>query len=125
MVHRSHNRGIVPAAARFTVAADSSARAWMATHHAAMSDPVVVSYEVKRCCGGGKICMVRVGRGSGREVESGYLTTSLDDGTVLLIDPRAARRLPASFGLTVRGIGPLRRLDLDLDSEEWGSLLYD
>ncbi len=111
--------------ARFTVAADSAARSWMAEHHAPRSEPVVVSYDVKPCCGGAKICSVRVGKGRGREAESGYVTTSLDDGTVLMIDPRAARRLPASFGLTVRGIGPLRRLDLELESEQWGSLLYD
>jgi hypothetical protein len=49
----------------------------------------------------------------------------MDDGTPLLIDRRAAARLPASFGLTVRGLGPLRHLDLDLDGEQWGRLLYD
>jgi hypothetical protein len=43
----------------------------------------------------------------------------------LLVDRRAARRLPSRFGLTVRGVGPFRRLDLDLSGEEWGALLYD
>jgi len=27
--------------------------------------------------------------------------------------------------LTVRGIGPLKHLDLDLEAEQWGTLLYD
>lgn len=115
----------MPVLARFTVAADAGARAWMAAHHAPTCEPVVIRYDVKRCCGGGKICSVRVGKVRDRELESGYVTASLDDGTVLMIDPRAARRLPPAFGLTVRGMGPLRRLDLDLEGEQWGSLLYD
>jgi len=27
--------------------------------------------------------------------------------------------------LTVRGVGRLKHLDLDLEAEQWGSLLYD
>jgi hypothetical protein len=54
-----------------------------------------------------------------------YVPATMDDGTPLLIDRRAAARLPATFGLTVRGLGPLRHLDLDLDGEQWGRLLYD
>jgi hypothetical protein len=38
---------------------------------------------------------------------------------------RAAARLPNRFGLTVRGFGPLKKLDLVLDGEQWGRLLYD
>jgi hypothetical protein len=49
----------------------------------------------------------------------------LEDGVQLLVDPRAAARLPARFGLTVRGLGPLKHLDLVLDGEQWGNLLYD
>jgi len=54
-----------------------------------------------------------------------YVTGVLTDGTKLLVDRRAARRLPSRFRLTVRGIGPFRRLDLDLSGEEWAVLLYD
>ena len=39
-------------------------------------------------------------------------------------DPRAAARLPERIGLTVRGGGPFRRLDLDLEPDQWGDLLY-
>jgi hypothetical protein len=49
----------------------------------------------------------------------------MDDGTKFLIDRRAAARLPSHFGLTVRGLGPLRHLDLALEGEQWGTLLYD
>jgi hypothetical protein len=49
----------------------------------------------------------------------------LGDGTRLLVDRRAARRLPSRFGLTVRGLGPFKRLDLQLTGEQWGALLYD
>jgi len=48
----------------------------------------------------------------------------MEDGTRFLIDRRAAARLPAGFGLTVRGMGPLKHLDLDLEGEQWGELLY-
>jgi hypothetical protein len=33
--------------------------------------------------------------------------------------------LPSRFGLTVRGLGRLKHLDLDLAGEQWGTLLYD
>jgi len=44
---------------------------------------------------------------------------------VIGVDVRAASRLPDRFGLTVRGIGPLKHLDLDLEPEQWGKLLYE
>ena len=53
-----------------------------------------------------------------------YVKATLDDGAEILIDCRAAARLPARFGLTMVGIGPFRRLDLELDPEDWGTLLY-
>ena len=99
---------------------DEQARAWLDAH--ADASYWVVDYETHRCCGGGKICEVSV-RASTRRPE-GYLDASLADGTRFAIDPRAARRLPASFGLTVRGIGPLKHLDLVLSGDEWGELLY-
>ena len=57
-------------------------------------------------------------------IARGHLS-ALCDGTEVLIDPRAGARLPSRFGLTVRGIGPLKHLDLDLEGEQWGRLLYD
>jgi hypothetical protein len=54
-----------------------------------------------------------------------FATGALDDGTKFLIDRRAAARLPSRFGLTVRGLGPLKHLDLELEGEQWGALLYD
>jgi hypothetical protein len=54
-----------------------------------------------------------------------YATGVMDDGTRLLIDRRAAARLPSRIGLTVGGLGRLKHLDLDLEGEQWGTLLYD
>jgi hypothetical protein len=45
-------------------------------------------------------------------------------GPDFLIDARAAARLPERVRLTVRGRGPFRRLDLDLEPDQWGDLLY-
>ena len=88
-------------------------------------EPRVLAYDVKRCCGGGKICTVSVRDRSRKDDRREFETAVLGDGSTLLVDSRAARRLPPRFGLTVRGLGPFKRLDLDLSGEQWGALLYD
>ena len=85
----------------FHVGTDAGARAWLDSHPE--SEPRVIAYQVKRCCGGGKICLVRVRGGSKRDDLSRLATAQLDDGTRLLVDQRAAARLPRHFGLTVPG----------------------
>jgi len=107
----------------FQVQADAKARDWLDLHPAA--GPRVVAYDVHRCCGGGKICQVNVRELSRKDNPEDFATGALEDGTEVLIDRRAAARLPDRFGLTVRGIGPLKHLDLDLEAEQWGTLLYD
>jgi hypothetical protein len=107
----------------FKVERDEAARAWLDSHPAAGRR--VLAYSVKRCCGGGKICSVQVREQSARDDVSRHTSVVLGDGTQLLVDPRAAARLPSRFGLTVRGFGPLKHLDLVLDGEQWGRLLYD
>jgi hypothetical protein len=106
----------------FQVTADARAKAWLAAHP--VVGPRFVTYEVRRCCGGGKICSVAIRGHSDRDDSASYTPAVLEDGTQFLVDGRAAARLPARFGLTVRGLGPLKHLDLDLDSEQWGELLY-
>lgn len=105
------------------VDADARAKEWMRTH--STDTDRVIAYDVKRCCGGGKLCMVSVRDQSPNDARREFVTAKLADGTTLLVDRRAARRLPPRFGLTVRGVGPFRKLDLDLSGEEWGVLLYD
>jgi hypothetical protein len=95
----------------------------MRTHES--EEPRVVVYDVKRCCGGGKICSVSVRERRNSDDRRDFTTAVLADGTSLLVDRRAARRLPSRFGLTVRGVGPFKRLDLELSGEQWGALLYD
>ncbi len=107
----------------FEVVVDGAAVAWLGSHPS--SGRRVLDYNVKRCCGGGKICTVQVREQSARDDLSRHTPVVFDDGTELLVDPRAAVRLPSRFGLTVRGFGPLKHLDLVLDGEEWGRLLYD
>jgi hypothetical protein len=104
------------------VDADPAARAWLDSHPS--SEPPVIAYEVRRCCGGGKICTVRVRSMSRRDDGDAYEMVRLEDGAEILVDRRAAARLPSRFGLTVSGTGPFRRLDLELEPEEWGTLLY-
>jgi len=107
----------------FEVDIDGAAKAWLVSHPAAARR--VLAYNVKRCCGGGKICTVQLREQSARDDLSSYTPVVFDDGKELLVDPRAAARLPSRFGLTLRGFGPLKHLDLVLDGEQWGRLLYD
>lgn len=107
----------------FQITVDGPARDWLESHPTRR--PRVIAYEVHRCCGGGKICHVNVRDVSGKDDRAALAVETLPDGTELLVDKRAAARLPARFGLTVRGLGPMKHLDLDLDGEQWGRLLYD
>jgi hypothetical protein len=115
--------GQMPGASNFLVEPDAKARAWLRTHPSTL--PRVIDYDIHRCCGGGKICLVTVRDKSETDDPDRFVAGSMEDGTRFLIDHRAAARLPARFGLTVRGIGPLRHLDLNLEAEEWATLLYD
>ena len=108
---------------RFQLEADTAAREWLDAHRA--TGPRVIAYDVHRCCGGGKICQVKVRELSRKDELGEFATGEMDDGTRFLIDRRAAARLPWRFGLTVRGLGPLRHLDLALEGEQWGTLLYE
>ena len=112
----------MPPVAVFQLTADARAQAWLDSHPAA--EPRVIALEVRGCCGGGKICNIAVRTRSRRDDAAGFFPATLPDGTRFLVDRRAAARLPARFGITVRGLGPLKHLDLDLEPEQWGELLY-
>jgi hypothetical protein len=107
----------------FEVEADPAAQAWMNAHPCAGSRRI--DYQVRLCCGGGRIRDVRVRSPKSAEDEGDVVAVGLRDGTSLLIDRRAAVRLPSRFALTVSGRGPLRHLDLLLSPEQWAALLYD
>lgn len=107
----------------FDVEPDAAARAWMETHPARGSR--VLTFKVSRCCGGGRICTVQVREQGRKDDLSSHAPAKIGEGAELLVDPRAAARLPSRFGLTVRGIGALKHLDLVLSGEQWGRLLYD
>ena len=107
----------------FEIDADAAARAWLVSHPS--QEPRVITYEVHRCCGGGRICQVQIREQSRHDAIDRYPAAEMRDGSKIAIDPRAAARLPSRFRLTVRGLGPFKHLDLDLDGEQWGALLYD
>jgi len=109
--------------AAIRVEADAYTEEWIRTH--ATEQPRLIAYDVHRCCGGGKLCSVTVRNQSRNDDRRDFVTAVLGDGRRLLVDRRAARRLPSRFGLTVRGLGPFKRLDLELSGEQWGALLYD
>jgi len=107
---------------RFQVEADGAALEWLAAHKP--EAPRVIAYEVHRCCGGGRICRASVRELSQGDRRENYATGSVEGGAEILIDRRAASRLPPRFGLAVSGVGPFKHLDLVLDGEQWGELLY-
>ena len=109
-------------AAAFQLEADAAATEWLSSHPA--GEPRVIAYDVHRCCGGGKICQVKVRGHSPNDNPDDYVSGELQDGSPILIDRRAAKRLPFRFGLTLRGVGRFKHLDLALGSEQWGDLLY-
>jgi len=113
----------MPATTAFQLEADSGAREWLEGHSS--EAPWVIAYDVHRCCGGGKICQVKVRELSRKDIPEEFASGVLDGGTRFLIDRRAAARLPSRFGLTVRGLGRLKHLDLKLEGEQWGTLLYE
>lgn len=106
----------------FELDVDPRARRWLDSHQAGTT--YVIAYDVHRCCGGGKLCQVTVRELSTRDTIADHVPASLEDGTRFLIDRRAAARLPSRFGLTVRGLGRIKHLDLSLDGDQWGDLLY-
>jgi len=105
----------------FEIEVDEGARTWLAKHP--QVGQVVIAYEEHRCCGGGKICDIRL-RGAKRTEQKPLLEAGSVEGRPVLVDRRIVRRLPRRLPITVRGIGPLRGLSLDLDGEEWANLLY-
>ncbi len=113
---------LVPNQAHFRLDVDSRARQWLALHP--QTDGLVIEYDVHRCCGGGKICQVSVRAQSDRDDPNEYARAECVDGTDVLIDRRAAARLPHRFGLTVKGMGRWKQLDLQLDPDAWGDLLW-
>jgi len=106
----------------FDVDADASAREWLAAHPT--DRPRLIAYDVTWCCGGAKMCRVSVRDMKGKDDPDKYVRAVSPDGAALLIDRRAAARLPARFGLTVRGLGRWKHLDLALEADQWGDLLY-
>lgn len=107
----------------FQLEANAAARRWLDLHPG--TQPLVLAYDVHRCCGGGKICQVRFRELDAKDDPARFDTGQIENGRTVLIDRRAATRLPRRIALTSRGLGPLKHLDLDLASEEWGRLLYD
>jgi hypothetical protein len=113
---------VVTTRASFDIDIDVEAGAWLAAHPT--ERPRLVAYDVSWCCGGGKMCRVSVREMTRNDDPDKYVRAVSRDGAALLIDRRAAARLPSRFGLTVRGLGRWKHLDLALEADQWGDLLY-
>jgi hypothetical protein len=53
-----------------------------------------------------------------------WLLLGETEGREVLLDSCLNDTMPRQIALTARGIGPLRKLGLDLSGEQWAELLY-
>jgi hypothetical protein len=112
-----------PRLSEFALDLDDKALQWLEGHPS--PDALVLAYTVTRCCGGTKVCDVRLrqerrsDRASPRLLQVGTI-----QGRKVLIDSRIVALMPQRIQVTVRGFGPLRGLRLNLESEQWARLLY-
>src|SRR2546428_12444091 len=90
--------------AEFVVEVDAAARAWLDSHKS--EGPRGVTYEVHRCCGGGKICNVWGPKAPHRDDFSKYPVARFPGRTKIGIHPQRVARLPPQFRLTLPRFGP-------------------
>lgn len=112
--------------ARVEVSANPDARAWLA-EHPEVSRLFIAFMSSRACCSGARVCDVRVRvdvASSRRANTATWIEFGNVEGRDVLLDARLVERMPAQVRLIVRGIGPFRRLDLDLTGEQWAELLY-
>jgi len=108
-------------ASEFCVEPDAAADEWLRRRPG--GEPVVIAFSVARCCGGTKLCDVRVRIGVARNARTTYTRIGQVGGRDLLLDSRIAAMMPRRVPITVRGVAR-RRLELDLSGEDWARLLY-
>ncbi len=107
----------------FEIELDQRAREWLTKHPRQGS--LVVAYSNTRCCGGAQVCDVQLrfeqptGQRAGELLVIGEVA-----GREVLMDRRIAARMPRRLPVTVRGMGPLKGLSLDLTGEDWARVLY-
>ena len=111
---------------RVTFSVDRKARTWLA-EHPEVSRLFLTYMSSRACCSGARVCDVRVRV----DLESSRATGTTPwtllgavEGRDVLVDARLRAAMPAQARLTARGVGPFRRLDLDLTGEQWADLLY-
>ena len=107
----------------FEIELDQKARGWLTEHPRQGS--LVIAYSNKRCCGGAQICDVQLRFEQPTERRAGdLLAIGTVAGREVLMDRRIAARMPRRLPLTVRGMGPLKGLSLDLTGDDWARVLY-
>lgn len=111
---------------RVEISANGKARGWL-DEHPEVSRLFITFMSSRACCSGARVCDVRVRvdvASSRRANAAAWTEFGRVESREVLLDTRLIERMPAQVGLTVRGIGPFSRLDLDLSGEQWAELLY-
>jgi hypothetical protein len=100
---------------------DHKALRWLDEHPSPSA--LVLAYTVTRCCGG-TVCNVRLRREKRPDRLSQKMRRiATVNGREVLVDSRVVDRLPTRVPVTVRGVGRLKRLSLNLEGDEWARLL--
>jgi hypothetical protein len=100
---------------------DDKALRWLDEHPSPSA--LVLAYSVTRCCGG-TVCNVRLRREKRPDRLSQQMRRiATVNGREVLVDSRIVDRLPNHLPVSVRGVGRLKRLTLNLEGDEWARLL--
>jgi hypothetical protein len=110
------------AAGAFQIELDAHAQRWL--DERASGQPILITFEVAHCCGGTRVCDVRVRVGQSARKCGPLAPIGTVAGREVLLDARILKTLPRRVPITVRGLPALRHLSLDLSGEQWGLLLY-
>ncbi|MFZ0920592.1 MAG: hypothetical protein WAN83_11010 [Candidatus Dormiibacterota bacterium] len=113
--------------ARFDFVVDREAKGWLDKHPAASR--LFIAFKSSRaCCSGVRVCDVRIRvdvvSSQRQRGETSWCPLGQVEGRDVFVDSRLVERMPRQLPLTGRGIGPFRRLDLDLSGEQWAEVLY-
>jgi hypothetical protein len=106
----------------FEIELDAQAQRWLEDHDSRA--PLVIALDVTRCCGGTRVCDVRLRVDAAASHSGRLVTIGSAAGRDVLLDARILETMPRRIPVTVRGLPVRRRLSLDLTGDQWSALLY-
>jgi hypothetical protein len=113
----------LPEVAGFEVELDQRAEQWLAENM--VLSPIVITFSVTRCCGGTRVCDVRLQvKGLGALCHGRFVRIDRVADRDVLMDDRILKTMSRRIPITVYRLLGQSRLSLDLSGEQWARLLY-